>query len=475
LKDTLLQVKEYEISKPLKRMFRQWQNQSSGSLRKFLLSALVVAMWHTLAKPGASAADDWSDRVSLTALAEARVGISTLNADLQLSELVLTPELNIEVSDRWRLTAIGRGRIDTSDKLEPGKPIQNNRAHLSRRAFIGDTTDLELREFYLDGEVGKVFLRLGKQQVVWGEADGLKVLDVVNPQSFREFILPRFDDSRIPLWIAKAEIPIGDASTLQLVWVPDRTYHDVPEPGSTFAFSSPQLTPQPTPGVPVTVLPPDRPSKFVADSDAGIRFATFVGGWELSLNYFYHYTDSPVFRRTIGSEGVTVSSKYERTHLIGGSFNNAFGDFVIRGEAGYSTNEFFLTNNMADVDGVTASGEFSYVVGIDWTGLSDTFLSVQFFQSVLTNSAPGTVRPDVENLITLFGRRNFRNETITAEALLIQNIADGDGVIQAELSYDWRDNIELYLGVDLFYGTSEGIFGEFNKNDRMVSGIRLGF
>ena len=456
-------------------MYRQRQNQSPKNLRKILLGALLASGWHTLAKPGGASADDWSDRISLTALAEARVAISTLDAGLQLSELILTPELNIDVSDRWRLTAIGRGRIDISDKLEPGEPTQDNRAHLSRRALIGDETDFELREFYLDGEIGKVFLRLGKQQVVWGEADGLKVLDVVNPQSFREFILPRFDDSRIPLWIAKTEIPIGDASTLQLVWVPDQTYHDVPEPGSTFAFTSPQLIPQPTPGVPVTVLRPDRPNRFVADSDAGVRFATFVGGWELSLNYFYHYADSPIFRRAIGTEGVTISSEYERTHLIGGSFNNAFGDFVIRGEAGYSTNEFFLTDNVADVDGVTASGELSYVVGIDWTGLSDTFLSVQFFQSILTNSARGAIRPDVENLVTLFGRRNFRNETITAEALLIQNIADGDGVIQAELSYDWRDNIELYIGADLFYGTSDGIFGEFKKNDRIVSGIRIGF
>ncbi len=475
MKDTLLQVKEYAIPKLLKRVFRQGQDPSSGNIRTILLSALVISVWQPLAKPDGAAANEWSDRISLTALAEARVGVSTLDADLQLSELVLTPELNIDVSDRWRLTAIGRGRIDISDKLEPGKPTQGNRANLSRRAFIRDKTDLELREFYLDGEIGEVFLRLGKQQVVWGEADGLKVLDVVNPQSFREFILPRFDDSRIPLWIAKAEIPVGDASTLQLVWAPDQTYHDVPEPGSTFAFTSPQLIPQPTPGVPVTVLPPDRPSRFLADSDAGVRFATFVGGWELSLNYFYHYADSPIFRRAIGPDGITVASEYERTHLIGGSFNNAFGDFVIRGEAGYSTSEFFLTNNVADVDGVTASGEFSYVVGVDWTGLSDTFLSVQFFQSILTNSTPGVVRPDVENLITFFGRRNFQNETVTAKALLIQNIADGDGVVQIELSYDWRDNVELYLGADLFYGKPEGIFGEFNKNDRIVSGIRIGF
>jgi len=52
--------------------------------------------------------------------------------------------------------------------------------------------EAELREFYLETDWGKSYFTFGKQQVVWGKADGLKVLDVVNPQSFREFILEDF-------------------------------------------------------------------------------------------------------------------------------------------------------------------------------------------------------------------------------------------------------------------------------------------
>ena len=43
-----------------------------------------------------------------------------------------------------------------------------------------------LREAYVDTEVGDWDLRLGKQQVVWGTADGIKLLDIVNPTDFRE-------------------------------------------------------------------------------------------------------------------------------------------------------------------------------------------------------------------------------------------------------------------------------------------------
>ena len=61
---------------------------------------------------------------------------------------------------------------------------------------------------------------LGRQQNVWGKADGLKVLDLVNPQDFRELILDDFDDSRIPLWAVNAEIPVAEV-VVPLVWIPE--------------------------------------------------------------------------------------------------------------------------------------------------------------------------------------------------------------------------------------------------------------
>jgi hypothetical protein len=54
-----------------------------------------------------------------------------------------------------------------------------------RPGQIGQEQEAGLRELYLEAEWGRSYLTLGKQQVVWGKADGLKVLDVVNPQSFR--------------------------------------------------------------------------------------------------------------------------------------------------------------------------------------------------------------------------------------------------------------------------------------------------
>ena len=438
------------------------------------LIPILLASALTTTGGATASAEGILDSLELSGTLESELAIGTATGDVQKADFVLTPEIGLDLTPTMRLTVIGRLRGDIADELEPGRPGQLNRSAYSKRLFAGDHIDAELREAYFDTEIGSTFLRVGKQQVVWGQADGLKVLDVLNPQSFREFILDDFEDSRIPLWTVNAEIPVGDAF-LQLVWIPDKTYDDIPEPGATFAFTSPLIVPQLPAGVPVTIAPLDRPDDFLGDSDVGAKLSAFLGGWDLSLNYAYHYFDRPVVRREITGAGILVRQSYERTHLLGGTFSNVFGDVTLRGETGFSSDRFFLTNDTADADGVIRSGELSYVLGLDYQGWRDWFISAQIFQSIVTDPAPGLVRDEVDTTATLLVRRDFMNETLTAEALLIQSLNEGDGVLQASLVYEWRTNVRLKIGADVFYGKSQGLFGQFDENDRVSMAIEFGF
>ncbi len=62
-----------------------------------------------------------------------------------------------------------------------------------------------LREAYIDAEVGDWSIRTGKQQVVWGTADGMKLLDMINPTDYSEMAQNQMEDSRIPVWMINAE------------------------------------------------------------------------------------------------------------------------------------------------------------------------------------------------------------------------------------------------------------------------------
>ena len=414
--------------------------------------------------------------IEYSALLETQWAYGVSKNSNQKLQFIYEPEINIELPNNHKLTMIGRLRGDINDKLEPGSPSQTEISPISRRGLIGNHTDVALREFYYEATVGETYLTLGKQQIVWGQADGLKLLDVVNPQDFREFILDDFSRSRIPLWTVNAEIPINDA-VLQLIWIPDQTYHALPESNSLYAFSSPLLVPTAPPGVSVNLQPVDKPNGFFADADYGARLTHFMGGWDLTLNYLYHYNDIPVLFRTLTSgpqPTVTVTPRYERTHLIGGTFSNAFGEFVLRGEVGYSTDRYFLAKDINDYAGVNKSDEFAYVFGLDWSGIENTFLSTQLFQSHLINNQPRLVRDKVDTTLTFLARRDFLNDTLVTEVLWIHGTNNGDGLVRPKVSYEWQDNVKVWVGMDIFYGDQTGLFGQFARNDRLVIGIEWG-
>lgn len=387
--------------------------------------------------------------------------VYTDKGNTQKLALLIQPELEINVTDETRVTSIVRLRSDAKDNISPG-----------------DHSQAELREFYIDTSIDDAIIRVGKQQVVWGKSDGLKVLDIVNPQDFREFILDDFDQSRIPIWTVNTEIPVDDM-TLQLLLIPDQTYHEFAQSDGSYAFTSPLLIPTTPPGAKVVINPTITPDQTLQDADIGFRLSTFTHGWDLSLNYLYHYDDSPVLFRTIDSTTVgldiIINPEYKRTHLIGGTFTKTFGDLTLRGEMGYLTDKYITTTDPLDSNGVVKTGQLKTVLGFDWYGLTDTLLSIQLFQTWLDNHEKSMINEQLNTQMTFLIKQDYMNETLHAELLVLHDFDAEDGMLRPEIAFEYNDEINLYAGFDIFYGNQRGLLGQFNQTDRFVSGIVIGF
>jgi len=74
-----------------------------------------------------------------------------------------------------------------------------------------------LRELYVDTKAGDWDLRVGKQQVVWGAVDGIKLLDMINPTDWREFNQNTPADARIPVWMINAERYLDNGANVQVI------------------------------------------------------------------------------------------------------------------------------------------------------------------------------------------------------------------------------------------------------------------
>ena len=118
-----------------------------------------------------------------------------------------------DVDSRGCVDFGGYGNLKRSE-LE--MPEFNERLDFIREAYVTNTLKLA------DGK--SLFLKLGKQQVVWGRTDLFRVLDVINPVDYsRNNIYDELQDIRIPMWIAQAEYRMGASDSmqdrnLQFVW-----------------------------------------------------------------------------------------------------------------------------------------------------------------------------------------------------------------------------------------------------------------
>lgn len=389
----------------------------------------------------------------------------------QKFESLVQPRWDIRFPGDLEITAILRIRGDAVGDLGPQDRRPPNYSDITQPWFNNGEAQLALREFYADFRVGRSDWRLGKQQVVWGQADGIKVLDVVNPQSFREFILDDFDDSRIPLWTANVNLPVGDTGNLQLLWIPDTTYHELAEQGTPFSLSTPRLLPQ----VPVSAVSEVKRPDGLSDGDVGFALSGFVGGWDLSLNYLYRYLDAPVLPvRIRGPQLLVLEPEYRRSHLVGGSFSTAFSDLTLRGELAYNSDTFQPTNTLVD-EAIAESSEVSSVLGLDWAAAMDTLISAQWFSSVLFDHEAGMGRDKHEQQLTFLYQQDFANANWRFRGIAIHSLNDGDSQLQMRLSYWWASELQIWIGADLFDGDRRGLFGQFEEADRVLLGFEYGF
>jgi len=435
----------------------------------FILFALsLLSVGNVFAQIGNS-----KNKIRVNTVLEFETAYEFEERNLQKTEIIIKPEVKYSLGRKIRFTALGRIYFELNDNLEPGKPDQSTVSDFSGRLLPGNRIDLELREIYMDWLMGNGFaLRLGKQQIVWGETDGLKLLDVINPQNFRDFILDEFEDSRLPLWSLKFTAPAGDMVDLEFIWIPDLSYHQIPDPNAPYFPRA--LVPLPPEGVPVQLKLINKPDNVITDSDVGLKASAFIGGWDLTLNYLYAYDDTPFFNRFISSDNViSLRPSFERMHVVGGTFNKAIGPIILRGEIATNIGKTFYSENNQDTNGLITATQFNSAIGLDWS-FNETLLSFQYFQDWVPDKKDLFNRNSYEPSITGLVRQEFFNDSFTAELLSIVNLNDGDWLLRPKVKYLLTSSLELKAGADIFSGNSDGLFGQFDNRDRVYFGFELG-
>lgn len=392
------------------------------------------------------------------------------------AELNLQPKMELRSENGGRLVISSRLRWNDTERLQ-GETRALDTYTQASRPWQQQRFSAELRDAYLEGDVGAARLRVGKQQIVWGALDGLKLLDAVNPQDFREFILDEFDESRISQWATHLELPLA-GGYLEIAMVPDTSAHELPAADAKFAFTAERFRfGLPTSGGGNLAQRVERSNDPIDDATYAARYSRFTNGWDLAASVVTGPDHTPVALLRTDNSGMRILERqYRDRTIVGFSAEKSFGSIALRTELALRPDRSFNRRSGDDrlID-VVRRDQYGVALAMDWQAPAEMFVNVQLLHEAIADHDREFAAPRSDTLATVLVRRNFRYDAITTELRWYGNLADADGLLRPSIAWQLGDNTRLQLGADLFYGDRDGLFGQYAERDQVTFSIQQVF
>jgi hypothetical protein len=348
--------------------------------------------------------------------------------------------------------------------------------------------------------------------VVWGETDGFRLTDQINPLDQRRGITDvEFESTILPIWLAKTEFFVPMDSS----WIQSLVFEFIFNPNADFEPNRNIGPGNDTHGIwavnaeiPAGAAYPfdffhlgsfnqdiEKPDDWDSDYfEYGFKAKTVIYDTILTLNYFYGRDNDPTLKsaplppgmeptafdgrfvlhpQQIGfyprfrMSGLTLSRDFEKLNV------SALGGVspVLRLEALYAFDNTFSTSLPPGMDDFETHDEIRYAVGLDWK-IKINFLnprayfliSPQFYHRHIQSypsdynlmTATGIVKENNYQTTLMISTTYLHNKLEPSFFWLADHTLDG-GFFRYQLKYEYSDKWNLTLGAIMISGRKTGI------------------
>lgn len=331
----------------------------------------------------------------------------------------------------------------------------------THNALLEERTGFELREAYLDHREEHWGFRFGRQLVIWGVADGVRITDLVSPMDLTEFLAQDYDDIRMPVNALRFFI-FNDKMRLELLAVPTFESYRLP----TDAINPWSILPR-------DVLRPlvwreqgSRPKLRFSNIEYGGRLSFTLPGVDCSLAALHTWSKMPVITYQPSATQITLSPHYYRMVFVGGDVSKPLGQFVLRGEASFNIGKHFGHKPQRDPMAPKGFNTVNYLVGVDWYAPYEWMLSAQFSSESILRHESSIMQPRHSSLLTLNVSKKLLESTLQFSNFTYFDLNHKGWFSRFAASYALNDYIQLSAGYDWF-GGDEGVFGVYKHNSEI--------
>jgi hypothetical protein len=384
--------------------------------------------------------------------------------------------LDMKHGDNWRSKFEVIAWYDTSWAI-------NGRENYTQDVLDVYESFIDLKDAYVQGSLTQSLdLKFGRQVVIWGKSDSIRITDVINPLDNHEPGMVDIEDLRLSELMTKFDYYFGDWGLSTMI------IHE-PRLEIEAAFGS-DYRPSDIFGTPIPYDKfPDRedPEWSLENTQYAMSLDGRFSGWDIS------YYAAHVYDNRFGIELIndTPLRTFDMINMGGIASNIVSGSWLFKAEAA-------LINDI-NYRSTDRKNRLDALIGFDYMGIKNTVISLEladrhifdYEENMLTmtleeaaaqNTFPDFVREDSLQ-IALRTSYSFDHDNATANYLL--SLAGGNGpgdsfdggFQRLWIDYKYNDAISLNAGIVDYIG-GDGIipfYRAIEDNDRVFAEIKYNF
>ncbi|MCD6584470.1 MAG: DUF1302 family protein [Desulfobacteraceae bacterium] len=377
-------------------------------------------------------------------------GLSRLRTELQL-------DLNIDLPKQWQALVSGKGFYDFAYRI-------NGKDDYTNDVIDEYESEIEFREVYLLGSITKnIDIKLGRQIVVWGKSDNIRVTDVINPLDMREPAMTDIEDLRLPLTMTRIDYYVGDFN-ISAMAIHEIRFNKNPVFGSDFYPA------------PVPAPPENKPDCTLENTEYALALNGIFSGWDFSAYYADFYNDEPRLEAISGFPAPVFQLIHDRLQMVGSTANIALGNWLLKSEIAWIHGFKFVQTPDKKFDRIDA------LVGFEYSGFSETTICLEAvnrhineFKPLLKQSPDPATKDQFQSAFRF--TRTFVNETITLTILAsLFGLTGDDGAFERyTIEYDVDDSLSVLFGIVTYQSGDLPEMQNIGKNDRALIEIKYSF
>ncbi|MFW6269900.1 MAG: hypothetical protein ACOC4G_07435 [Bacillota bacterium] len=324
---------------------------------------------------------------------------------------------------------------------------------------LTDNPEFALPEAYLDIYFDKFDLRVGRQSIKWGKAEGLVVTNIMSPQDFSQYPVTKMEQRFQNIDALKLNFYEGLAD-YEVIWIPEFKGINLQEEYLLSQFREKMGFPV-DPEINYSEIEPET---SLENSELGVRYSKMGRKFDYELTAAYLWDDFPVFHVQTDQQSVTITPRHHRYGSLGGSFSTTYDDFLFKGEGLLAGQKMY---NVSDPDeyeeAVIAKNSLTGMLSMEYSA-DDLDYSFQFLQEYLLDYEEQIIQDQFSGQATASVKGQFFRNNLTGSTTLFYDLNQESLKVKPELSYDYSDDLNVKMGADYFLQEGRGSLSQGSQN-----------